>query len=129
MPCIQFATGANNNLKVFTSLVKVTVTTLGHLEQDVGMQNFKYVPAWDEFQNILKIHSPHAFWFLSEQLPAYWECSFKGTLLLPLLERKWVRVHCNNYTYMSGVLEHVKKVNDMLKKLQNELEHIPKWSK
>jgi hypothetical protein len=45
------------------------VTKVNKEERGVGMQNFKYAPAWDEFVYIVKIHSPHTHTFLSDHLP------------------------------------------------------------
>ncbi|KIJ59917.1 hypothetical protein HYDPIDRAFT_170487 [Hydnomerulius pinastri MD-312] len=80
-PCIQFATGVLQgkfkDLAVFTDLVEVMVSKLDREERGVGMQNFKYAPAWDEFVHIVKIHSPAAHRFLKKHLPARTERSFR----------------------------------------------------
>ncbi len=39
-------------------------------ERGVGMQNFAYAPAWDEFVHIVSLHSPRAHQFLSQHFPA-----------------------------------------------------------
>lgn len=43
----------------------------------VGMQNFKYAPAYDEFMHIIHIHSPRAYAFLRQHLPARSERSIR----------------------------------------------------
>ncbi|KAG1831168.1 hypothetical protein DFJ58DRAFT_824142 [Suillus subalutaceus] len=53
------------------------VTKLDREERGVGMQNFKYAPSWDEFANVLRIHSPQALQFLSKHLPVRTERSFR----------------------------------------------------
>ncbi|KAG2145168.1 hypothetical protein DEU56DRAFT_732350 [Suillus clintonianus] len=53
------------------------VTKLDREERGVGMQNFKYSPSWDEFSNVLRIHSPQALRFLSKHLPVRTERSFR----------------------------------------------------
>lgn len=53
------------------------VTKLDREEWGVGMQNFRYNPAYDEFIHILKIHSPRAHRFLSQHLPARTERSYR----------------------------------------------------
>lgn len=42
------------------------VQTVDRKERGVGSQNFKYHPAWDEFVNIMSIHSPKAHEFLGK---------------------------------------------------------------
>ncbi|KAH7904197.1 hypothetical protein BJ138DRAFT_1107029, partial [Hygrophoropsis aurantiaca] len=80
-PCIKFAlgvlSGKYKDLKVFTGLVEAMVSRQDREDRGVGMQNFKYAPAWDEFAHIMKIHSPRAFRFLSQHLPARSERSFR----------------------------------------------------
>jgi len=39
-------------------------------ERGIGMQNFNYAPAWDEFIHIVALHSPRAHKFLSQHFPA-----------------------------------------------------------
>ncbi|EEB98037.1 hypothetical protein MPER_02529 [Moniliophthora perniciosa FA553] len=46
------------------------VQKIDRKERGVGMQNFQYAPAWDEFVHIVKIHSPRAHRFLSQHFPA-----------------------------------------------------------
>lgn len=43
----------------------------------VGMQNFKYTPAWDEFAHVLSIESPCAYRTLRSHFPALAERSFR----------------------------------------------------
>ncbi|KAK7023575.1 hypothetical protein VNI00_016661 [Paramarasmius palmivorus] len=49
------------------------VQKIDQKERGVGMQNFQYAPAWDEFIHIVKIHSPQAYRFLAQQFPARME--------------------------------------------------------
>lgn len=39
-------------------------------DRGVGMQNFDFAPAWDEFTHIVAIHSPRAHKFLSQHFAA-----------------------------------------------------------
>ncbi|KAG2152842.1 hypothetical protein DEU56DRAFT_977227 [Suillus clintonianus] len=66
---LETAAGKYTDLNVFTGLVEAMVTKLDREERGVGMQNFKYSPSWDEFSNVLRIHSPQALRFLSKHLP------------------------------------------------------------
>lgn len=80
-PCIQFATGVlqgkYRDLRVFTGLVEAMVSRVAREERGVGMQNFKYSPAWDEFVHILKLKSPRAHQFLANYFPAWNERSIR----------------------------------------------------
>lgn len=40
------------------------------VERGVGMQNFAYAPAWDEFSHVMSIQSPRAYKTLCDQFPA-----------------------------------------------------------
>jgi hypothetical protein len=62
---------------VFNGLVKAMVTKVDPEERGVGMQNFKYAPAYDEFCNIIRINSPAAYRALKDHLPARDERSFR----------------------------------------------------
>ena len=72
-PFVHFAEGALAGKfaghKVFTGLISAMVTKIDKEEHGVGMQNFAYAPAWDEFVHIISIHSPRAYKFLSEHPP------------------------------------------------------------
>ncbi|KAJ7875779.1 hypothetical protein B0H14DRAFT_2568628 [Mycena olivaceomarginata] len=46
-------------------------------ERGVGMQNFKYAPAYDEFCNVVRINSPAAYRALQDHLPGRSERSFR----------------------------------------------------
>ncbi|KAJ7506346.1 hypothetical protein B0H11DRAFT_1707260 [Mycena galericulata] len=48
------------------------------LERGVGMQNFKYLPAWDEICHIVQIHSPSAARALSKHFPVRTERNFRS---------------------------------------------------
>ncbi|KIJ10894.1 hypothetical protein PAXINDRAFT_157495 [Paxillus involutus ATCC 200175] len=76
-----FATGVlqgkYKDLKVFTGLVEAMVSKLDRETRGVGLQNFSYSPAWDEFAHILKIHSPRAYRHMTRYLPARSERSFR----------------------------------------------------
>ena len=56
--------------EVFVGLINAMVTKIDKEERGVGMQNFSYAPAWDEFVHIISIHSPRAHKFLLEHFPA-----------------------------------------------------------
>ncbi|KAJ6618077.1 hypothetical protein B0H10DRAFT_2379381 [Mycena sp. CBHHK59/15] len=72
-PCIKFAQGTlqgkYSNYKVFSGLVEAVVQKADRVERGVGMQNFKYAPAWDEMAHIINIHSPRAADALREHIP------------------------------------------------------------
>jgi hypothetical protein len=79
-PCVRYAQGALSGKyddKVFSGLVNTMVAKLDREESGVGMQNFRYAPAWDELCHTLKIQSPRAFRALREHLPARSERSFR----------------------------------------------------
>ncbi|KAJ6621927.1 hypothetical protein B0H10DRAFT_1910305 [Mycena sp. CBHHK59/15] len=63
-PCIKSAQGTlqgkYTDFKVFGGLVEAMIQKVDRLERGVGMQNFKYPPAWDEMAHIVNIHSPRA---------------------------------------------------------------------
>jgi len=46
------------------------VTKADRDERGVGMQNFEYTPAWEEFCHLALVHSPRAYKSLREYLPA-----------------------------------------------------------
>ncbi|KAJ7844580.1 hypothetical protein B0H14DRAFT_2192547, partial [Mycena olivaceomarginata] len=54
------------------------VTKADKEERGVGMQNFKYAPAYDEFCNVLRINSPAAYRAFQEHLPGRSERSFRA---------------------------------------------------
>ncbi|KAJ6556704.1 hypothetical protein B0H10DRAFT_2201541 [Mycena sp. CBHHK59/15] len=72
-PCIKFAQGTlqgkYSDYKVFSGLVEAVVQKADRVERGVGMQNFKYAPAWDEMAHIINIHSPRAADALREHIP------------------------------------------------------------
>jgi hypothetical protein len=61
-PFIRFAEGAPEGkyqgYGVFTALVEAMVTKVDKEERGVGMQNFTFAPAWDEFVALVSIQSP-----------------------------------------------------------------------
>lgn len=57
------------------------VAKLDREERGVGMQNFRYAPAWDKLCHTLKIQSPRAFRALREHLPARSEQSFRSVAI------------------------------------------------
>ncbi|KAF9488749.1 hypothetical protein BDN71DRAFT_1435913 [Pleurotus eryngii] len=71
-PCIKYAQGVLlgqfKNFGVFTGLVEAMVTKANKLGRGVGMQNFQYAPAWDEFCRLILIHSPRAYRAMDEHL-------------------------------------------------------------
>ncbi|KAF8207331.1 hypothetical protein K438DRAFT_1962263 [Mycena galopus ATCC 62051] len=80
-PCVRYAQGALSgkyNNEVFNGLVEAMVTKADKEERGVGMQNFKYAPAYDEFCNVLRINSPAAYRAFQEHLPGRSERSFRA---------------------------------------------------
>lgn len=73
-PCVRYAvavlSGKYNDTNVFGSLLQAIMSKLDREERGVGMQNFKYPPAYDEFMHILNIKCPAAHEFVSDYLPA-----------------------------------------------------------
>ena len=83
-PCICYAQGVltgkyDNNM--FHGLMEAIVTKYDREERGVGMQNFRYAPAWDEMCHILKIHSQRVYEALSAYLPARSACNFWFAIL------------------------------------------------
>ncbi|KAJ7039794.1 hypothetical protein C8F04DRAFT_949367, partial [Mycena alexandri] len=80
-PCIKFAQGTlqgkYTDFEVFEGLVEAMVMKTDKLERGVGMQNFKYPPAWDELCHIIKIHSPSAARALGDHFQVRSERSFR----------------------------------------------------
>ncbi|KAJ7727802.1 hypothetical protein DFH07DRAFT_970018 [Mycena maculata] len=80
-PCIKFVQGTlqgkYNDFKVFGGLVEAMVQKADRLERGMGMQNFKYPPAWGEIAHIVNIHSPRAAKALREHLPIRGHRSFR----------------------------------------------------
>ena len=80
-PCIKYALGVlggkYDNMNVFTGLVKAMVSKTDREQRGVGMQNFHYPPAYDEFMHCLKIQSPRAYRLVSEYFMARSERSFR----------------------------------------------------
>ncbi|KAJ3977855.1 hypothetical protein EV361DRAFT_787248 [Lentinula raphanica] len=72
-PFLSFAIGAvegkYDGNEVFLGLVKAMVQKVDRAERGVGMQNFRYAPAFDEFVHIVEIHSPRVHRFLSQHFP------------------------------------------------------------
>lgn len=62
--------GKYDDTNVFGGLVQAMMSKLDRDERGVGMQNFQYPPAYDEFMHIVDIKSPSAHDFLSDYLPA-----------------------------------------------------------
>ncbi|KAJ7909891.1 hypothetical protein B0H13DRAFT_1616161 [Mycena leptocephala] len=80
-PCIRYAQGVLSgkyNNEVFNGLVEAMVTKTDRDERGVGMQNFKYAPAYDEFCNVLRINSPAAYRAFREHRPGRDERSFRA---------------------------------------------------
>ena len=69
--------GKYKDLEVFTGLVEAMVSKVDREEQGVGLQNFHYLPVYDEFVHIVKVHSPRAHHFLSKHLPTRTESSYR----------------------------------------------------
>ena len=73
-PLLRFAKGAMkgeyDDHQVFLGLVHAMVQKVDREKRGVGMQNFLYAPAWEEFTHIVSIHSPRAHKFLSAHFQA-----------------------------------------------------------
>lgn len=63
--------------KVFSGLLHAIMHKYDREDRGVGMQNFKYAPAWDEFSHILSIESPRTYRILREHFPAPAERTFR----------------------------------------------------
>ncbi|KAI1783947.1 hypothetical protein LXA43DRAFT_902571 [Ganoderma leucocontextum] len=71
-PFIQFTLSALDGSfqdHIFTGLVEAVMVKKDKLERGVGMQNFKFAPAYDEFLHIINAHSPKAYRFFRQHLP------------------------------------------------------------
>ena len=69
------------------------------LDQDecgIGMQNFRYAPAWDELCHTIKIQSPCAFCTLWEYLPVWSERNFRFVITIALF------AHSNLFSKVQG---------------------------
>ncbi|KAF6743414.1 hypothetical protein DFP72DRAFT_827887 [Ephemerocybe angulata] len=64
--------GRLEDKQVFKSIITAVATQIDKEERGVGMQNFKYPPAWEEMCQILRDISPQAYEALSKhiQMPA-----------------------------------------------------------
>ncbi|CAK5270401.1 unnamed protein product [Mycena citricolor] len=79
-PCIRYAQGVLEGKyqnDVFNGLVEAMVSKTDREERGVGMQNFKYAPAYDEFCNVMRITSPAAYRIFQDHLPARSERNFR----------------------------------------------------
>lgn len=57
----QGALSGKYDNEVFNGLLQAMVTKHDKNERGVGMQNFSYVPAWEEMCHLARIHSPKAY--------------------------------------------------------------------
>lgn len=64
------------------------VSKLDRDERGVGLQNFHYPPAYDEFVHIVKIHSPRAHRYLSKHLPARTQRSYRSVSIFLMYRQK-----------------------------------------
>ncbi|KAH7876772.1 uncharacterized protein C8R40DRAFT_1236404 [Lentinula edodes] len=79
-PFVRYALGVLQGKyddKVFEGLTKAMLIRNEKEENGIGLQNFKYSPAYDEFTNIMRITSPSAFRVLREWFPARTSESFR----------------------------------------------------
>ncbi|CAK5278486.1 unnamed protein product [Mycena citricolor] len=79
-PCIRYAQGVLEGKytnEVFNGLVEAMVSTADREERGVGMQNFKYPPAFDEFCNVMRITSPATYRVFKDHLTGRSERSFR----------------------------------------------------
>ena len=63
-------------------------------ERGVGMQNFKYPPAWDEICNVLRIQSPQAYRTLTEKIPGRSQRNFRY-VLSNKVSRTFINMSCS----------------------------------
>lgn len=63
--------------QVFSGLVEAVVQKHDREERGVGMQNFRYAPAWDELCHIINVHSPRAYRAVKDHLPMPTERTFR----------------------------------------------------
>lgn len=84
-PYIRYALGiANGKYKrnnVFEGLLRAVLSQQDCESRGVGMQNFKYVPAWDEACHMFQIQSPSAYRLIRKHFPARSARSFKYKVL------------------------------------------------
>lgn len=79
-PCVRYAVGVLNgkyNNEVFNGLMEAVVTMYDKEERGVGMQNFKYAPAWDELCHIISTLSPRTYRELVTVFPGRTVRSFR----------------------------------------------------
>jgi DNA gyrase/topoisomerase IV subunit A len=85
-PFVKFAQGAlegkYDSDKVFLGLIQAMVEKVDRTERGVGMQNFAYAPAWDEFTHIVALHSPRAYQFLTKHFQARTLKSFRQVVIV-----------------------------------------------
>lgn len=62
---------------IFMGLVEAMAVQHDKCERGVGMQNFKYAPAYTEFMHLIYIYSPKTYRFITRYLPAHSERSIK----------------------------------------------------
>jgi hypothetical protein len=74
IPYIHYVLGITNRKykqnKVFKGLLHAILSQQDRENQGVGMQNFKYVPAWDEACHMFQIQSPSAYCLIQKHFPA-----------------------------------------------------------
>ncbi|KAJ7194070.1 hypothetical protein GGX14DRAFT_587166 [Mycena pura] len=61
--------GAFKGEEVFLGLMHAMLQRKDREQRGVGNQNFTYLPEWEEFVHIIRIHSPRAYSFLSSHFP------------------------------------------------------------
>jgi hypothetical protein len=79
-PCIRYAEAIlNGEIKneVFNDLLEAMCVDLDKTQRGVGLQNFKYAPAWDELCHLIYIVSPRAHWLLGNYFPVRTSRSFR----------------------------------------------------
>lgn len=71
-PFVRYALGAVKGKykdDVFEGMVEAVLTKHAKEERGVGLQNFKYSPAFDEFTQILNLQSPAVYRIFGETFP------------------------------------------------------------
>ncbi|PSR70772.1 hypothetical protein PHLCEN_2v13350, partial [Hermanssonia centrifuga] len=92
---------------ICVGFIQAMMLKIDKVERGVGMQNFKYAPAYDEFMHIINIHSPKAYRFIKEHIPGRTERNIRHNearqprFPLGITQRTFdlVQIHINKLEY------------------------------
>ncbi|THG99770.1 hypothetical protein EW026_g2653 [Hermanssonia centrifuga] len=92
---------------ICVGFIRAMMLKIDKVERGVGMQNFKYAPAYDEFMHIINIHSPKAYRFIKEHIPGRMERNIRHNearqprFPLGITQRTFdlVQIHINKLEY------------------------------